>query len=248
MSRLLKDYPSQSNRICEESSKLAVELQSLITYQRRHPSGSNVRTEDLVLFVTSMLALGDATKDSSASLPITAKPFNPTPLLLGDTESASNSEVSSSLRQTDQFETSPRPEQSLDESSIPCSRSLHTQLESLQPEACQLSVSQLQTARTLPTQVKETSERQEAGDECSSDGSIDGTTESSDRDQLETSPAIEKTRPMTRNVFIPVNRSVPIPSPSARVKIVKQLFFSVELEELRDMYSRVCKRPIPTIS
>ena len=62
VSRLLKDYPSQSNTICEETSRLAVELQSLITYQKRHLSGSNVTTEDLVLFVTSMLALGDVTK------------------------------------------------------------------------------------------------------------------------------------------------------------------------------------------
>ena len=46
VSRLLKDYPSQSNTICEETSKLAVELQSLITYQRRHLNGSNVTTED----------------------------------------------------------------------------------------------------------------------------------------------------------------------------------------------------------
>ena len=77
--------------ICEETSKPAVELQSLIMYQRRHSSGSNVTTDDLVLFVTSMLALGDVTKNSSASLPITAKPFTPTSLLLGDTENASNS-------------------------------------------------------------------------------------------------------------------------------------------------------------
>ena len=98
VSRLLKDYPSQSNTICEETSKLAVELQSLITYQKRHLSGSNVTTEDLVLFVTSMLALGDVVKNSSTRLPITTKSFNPTPLLLGDTENASNSQASSSLR------------------------------------------------------------------------------------------------------------------------------------------------------
>ena len=226
VSRLLKDYPSQSNTICEGSSKLAVELQSLITYQRRHSSSSNMTTEDLVLFVTSMLALGNVTKNSSTSLPITAEPFIPTPLLLGDTENASNSEASLSLRQTDQSKTSTHQEQLLDESIIPYSRSLHTQSEPLQPEVCQLSVSQIQTAQTLPTQVKETLERQEAGDECSSDGSIDDTTEWSDRDQLKTSPTMERTRPMTRNVFIPVNRSVPTPSPSSRVKIVKRKFTS----------------------
>ena len=226
MSRLLKDYPSQSNTICEETSRLAVELQSLITYQKRHLSGSNVTTEDLVLFVTSMLALGDNTKNSSANLPITAKPFNPTPLLLGDTENASNSQASSSLRQIDQFETSTRQEQSLDESSIPCSRSLHTQSKPLQPETRQLSVSHLQTAQTLPTQVKEILEREERGDECSLDGSIDDTTEWSDRDQLETSAAMKTTRPATRNVLTPVNRSAPTSSPSPRVKIVKRKFTS----------------------
>ena len=52
--------------------------------------------------------------------------------------------------------------------------------------------SQLQTAQTLPIQVKETSETQEAGDECTSDGSIDDSTEWSDRDQLEKSPAMER--------------------------------------------------------
>ena len=55
VSRLLKDYPNQSNTICEGISKLAVELQSLITYQRRHLGDSNVTTQDLVLFVISML-------------------------------------------------------------------------------------------------------------------------------------------------------------------------------------------------
>ena len=110
MSRLLKDYLSQSNTICEETSKLAVELQSLIIYQKRHLSGLNVTTEDLVLFVISMLALGDVTNNSSASLLITAKPLNPTPLLLGDTENALNSQASSSLKRTDQSETSTRQE------------------------------------------------------------------------------------------------------------------------------------------
>ena len=94
-------------------------------------NGSNVTSEDLVLFVPSMLALGDVRKNSFANLSITATPFNPTPLLLGDTENASNRQASSCLRPIDQFETSTRQEQSLDESSIPCSRSLHTQSESL---------------------------------------------------------------------------------------------------------------------
>ena len=58
-------------------------------------------TKDLVLFITSILALEDIINNFSASLPITAKPLNPTPLLLGDTENASNSQVSLSLKQTD---------------------------------------------------------------------------------------------------------------------------------------------------
>ena len=222
VSRLLKDYPNQSNMICEETNRLAVELQSLITYQRRHSNGSNVTTEDLVLFITSILALGDVTNNSSASLPTTTESSVPLPLHLRDTENTSNDQISSSLRQTDQFETSTRQEQLLDESSIPCSRSLHTQSEPLQSEACQLPVSQLQTAQTLPTQVKEISERQEAGDKYSSDGSTDDTTEWSDRDQLETSPAIKRKRPTARNVFTPINQSTSTNSPSSGVKAMKR--------------------------
>ena len=222
VSRLLNDYPSQSNTICEETSKLAVELQSLITYQKRYPGGLNVTTQDLVLFVTSMLALEDATKYSSASLPTTTESSIPPPLLSGDAENTLDDQISSSLRQTNQFKTSTRPEQSLDESSVSCSRSLHTQSEPLQSEACQPSVSQLQTAQTLHTQVKETPERQETDDEHTSNESIDDTAEWSDREQLKMSPAIERSRPTRRNAFIPINRSALTPNSSSRVKAVKR--------------------------
>ena len=51
-----------------------------------------------MLFIISMLALENITKNSSASLLITAEFFIPTPLLLGDTENVLNSQVSLSLR------------------------------------------------------------------------------------------------------------------------------------------------------
>ena len=223
VSCLLRDYPSQSNIVCEEIGKLAIELQSL-TIRHKYPSNdSSVTAEELALFVTSISALNSVADYPPAnSQPPTIPSIPVSRISEGEIENRSNGQISLSLRQTDQFETSTRPEQLQDESSISCSRSLHTQSEPVQSKACQLSVSQLQTAQTLPTQVKKTSERQDADDEYSSDGSIDDATESSDRDQLKISPAIERSQSTTRNAFSTINRSAPIPNSSSRVKIVKR--------------------------
>ena len=223
VSRLLRDCPSQSNVIYEETGKLAIELQSLITRHKCLPNDSSVTTEDLALFVTSVLALNGAAGCPPTTLQSSIVPSIPVSHISeGETENTLNSPISSSLRQSDQFETLTRQEQSLDESSIPCSRSLHTRSEPFQSEACQSSISQLQTAQTVPTQLKERLERQEAGDERSSDESIDDTIERSDRDQLEMSATVKRTRPTARNAFTSINQLAPTLSPSSRVKIVKR--------------------------
>ena len=146
VARLLRDYPSQSKIIYEETAKLAVALGSLIARHQHDLSGSSVTTLP-VTNVPVPVPDGDL-QHCSANLLSTLKPSAPVSLFPeGQTENTFKDSAFPSPERADPPETVCQ-EQSLEESAV-----LESHLSRAQSEPRQSSVSQFQTPHTSLNRV-----------------------------------------------------------------------------------------------
>ena len=139
VARLLRDYPSQSNLIYEETTKLAVALGSLIAHHQRDLSGLSVT----ILPITNIPVPDGDLQYHSANLVSTIKPSVPVLVFpRGQTENTFKNNAFPSLERADQPNT------------IVCKeKSLRSQLLRAQSEPHQSTVFQLQTPHTSLNQV-----------------------------------------------------------------------------------------------